>query len=306
MRRVPDVSVVVCTHNRLAWLQECVASVLKQEGPAFELLIVDDASSDGTRDWLSGLRDPAIRILLPEDHLFRAGAANLALSQAGGRHLMLLDDDDVLRDGALQALSSALDRHSDAVAAVGARWTWFTAENYARRDAHPRRTMVRDVFPELLFGWSAVSGQNLYRTALVQDLGGYRQEFSPCDDRDLWLRVAARGKVVLCPETVVTYRLHPDQWRPPNLRAIREAVARRALEGLDEEGRRRGMKLRRSNAWLDQAEDAFTAGRFSAGIGAAGRALAAAPGIYLSPLIGEWVFRRLAGRVARRLVPVRA
>jgi len=300
-----DVTVVVCTRNRLAWLRECVASVLAQRGVAFELLVVDDASTDGTREWLCSIAGPDVAILLPPSQLLRARAANLALPRARGRYVMFLDDDDLLRSDALRVLASALDTHPEAVAAVGARWTWFTTEGYERRDAHPRRPQLRDVFDELMFGWSAVSGQNLYRTATVREVGGYTNGLSPCDDRDLWLRIAARGKVVLRPEIVVTYRLHAGQWRPENLRHIRERVARRAIRSLPPAKRRHALRLRRANAWLDQAEDTFTEGRFAAGLGAAFRAVAAAPSIYRSPLVGEWVARRLGGRIARRLVPPR-
>jgi glycosyltransferase involved in cell wall biosynthesis len=301
----PDVSVVVCTRNRRAWLEQCVRSVLSQEGVTWELLLVDDASTDGTREWLQGLKDPAVRVFLLEERSLRARAANLALADARGKYVMFLDDDDWLWAGALRVLVAGLDSHPDAVAAVGGRSVWFVEEDYERRDAHPRRPRVRDVFREVLFGWSAVSGQNLYRTSVVNQVGGYSDGLSPCDDRDLWLRVAALGKVVLRPETVMTYRVHSAQWRPANLRQVRERVARQAIRRMPAQKRRQGLLLRRSNALLDRAEDALSDGRYGAGLVAAVQAVATAPAIYRSPLIGEWVLRRLAGRVARRWFPAR-
>jgi hypothetical protein len=98
---------------------------------------------------------------------------------------MFLDDDDLLWPEALEVLKGALAKHRNAVAAVGARCDWFVEEDYKRRDIHPRFTRRRWIFDELLFGWSAVSGQNLFRTALVRDAGGYDGSVIPCEDRDL-------------------------------------------------------------------------------------------------------------------------
>lgn len=213
---------------------------------------------------------------------------------------MFLDDDDWLEPGALRVLTAGLAAHPEAVAAVGARRAWFTAENYRRRDAHPRIRRVRSVLEELLVDWSAVSGQNLYRTSLVRRLGGYDPTVIPCEDRDLWLRLAVLGPVVLRPEIVVTYRIHSQQSRPPQIRQIRERVARRAIRALPPRKRRHALLLRRATALLDRAEDELTAGRLFSGALTALRAVASTPAIFFSPLIGEWVLRRLAGRLVRR------
>lgn len=301
----PLVSVVIATRNRLTWLKKCLESVQSQRDISWELVVIDDSSDDGTRPWLRDLKCENLKVILPDEHLFRARAANLGLAAARGDYVMSLDDDDILHPGALSVLARALEKYPEAVASVGARRTWFTAEDYFRRDAHPRSVLLLNIFDELLYGWSAVSGQNLYRTGLIRNLGGYSDGLSPCDDRDLWLRVAAEGKVVLVPETVVTYRLHPNQWRPENLLAIREQVARKAIRALPRERRRSALRLRQSNAWIDTAEDAFSEGRYWDGTQATFRALGAAPGIYFSPLIGEWILRRLGGRIARRFIPAK-
>ena len=118
---------------------------------------------------------------------------------------------------------------------------------------------------------------------------------------DLWLRVAGKGPVLLCPEIVMTYRVHRGQWRPDNLLQIRERVARRAIRNLPRPERRRALIFRWCTALVQQAEDAIRAGRYAAGIGLIVRAFAAAPRLFTSPLIGPWVARRLAGRIWHRL-----
>jgi hypothetical protein len=180
------------------------------------------------------------------------------------------------------------------------------AEDYARRDSHPHVPRLRHILPELLLGWSAVSGQNLYRTDLVREIGGYDPSVALVEDRDLWLRIATLGPVVLRPETVMTYRVHPSQTRPANLPDLRESVAQRAIAAMPPDEQSNARRLRETTRLLDRAEDAFAAGRVSTGAVAAARAVANTPAIFLSPLIGPWTLRRLGGRLARRfLVPAK-
>jgi len=99
-----EVSVVIATRNRSALLAEAVRSVLAQTGVRWELLVVDDASTDGTWAYLEALRGPSVRGLRLEIHGERSAARNLGLAEARAPYVMFLDDDDLLRKGALQVL----------------------------------------------------------------------------------------------------------------------------------------------------------------------------------------------------------
>lgn len=218
---------------------------------------------------------------------------------------MFLDDDDWLWPDALLLLSTALDEQVDSVAAVGARWADFTHEDYARRDAHPRRLLQRNIQDELLFGWSSVSGQNLYRTSCIRSVGGYEDEnLILCEDRLLWLRVAPLGSVVLRPEVVMTYRYHAEQVRPANIQSLRDLVARRAIRSMPKSKRRKALQLRRSGRLIEQAEEEMSHGNPVIAGWMTCKAVFNTPGIFTSVLIGEWVVRRLAGRLVRRMFPV--
>lgn len=292
---------VLTTHNRRVWLERCVDSVYRQHDVSFELVVVDDASADGTMEWLRTIDDPRVSVIRLPQQSGLSAARNRGLAEARGQFVMFLDDDDWLERGALRKLSAGLAAHPEAVAAVGARRVWFTTEDYARRDSHPHVPRLRNIVDDLLVDWSAVSGQNLYRTALVRRIGGYDPSVVQCEDRDLWLRLAVLGPVVLRPEIVMTYRYHPGQTtRPANLRQLREKVARTAIQTLPAARRPYALRLRRTTWLLDEAEDAFTTGRVSSGVVHALRAVANTPAIFLSPLVGPWTLRRLGGRLARR------
>lgn len=301
----PEVTVVVPTYNRPDWLERCVASVLDQRDVELQLVIVDDASTDDTPRRLRTIDDRRVTAISLPQNAGLSTARNRGLADARGRFVMFLDDDDWLEQGGLRALCNGLESHPIAVAAVGARRVWFTTESYQRRDSHPRTRRVRDVTDDLLLNWSAVPGQNLFRTELVRQIGGFDASVVQCEDRDLSLRLAVLGPYVLCPETVMTYRVHPGQTRPANLRALREIVARKAIGELPERRQRHATQLRRTTLLLDEAEVELTTGRVSAGVLRVLLAVINTPTAFLSPLIGPWTVRRMGGRLARRFFPPR-
>jgi glycosyltransferase involved in cell wall biosynthesis len=100
----PDVTVVIPTRNRRHLLSGAMASVRRQGGVACELVVADDRSIDGTGAWLEReLRGPGERVTAGRSP-GRPHAANAGLAEARGRHVLFLDDDDELLDGALAKL----------------------------------------------------------------------------------------------------------------------------------------------------------------------------------------------------------
>jgi len=301
----PVVSVIIPTRNRREWLAQSVASVLGQRGIDLELIVVDDASADGSGEWLESLRDPRLRVIRQTHHQERSAARNAGLAGCGGEFVLFLDDDDQLWPGALVDLCVRLRLHPAAVAAVGARQAWFATQRYKRREPHPRRPLLLEIRDELLFGWCPTAGQAMFRSQAVRDVGGFDPALPTSEDRDLWLKIAELGPVAFHPGIVVTYRQHPDQiWTQQRLER-RERVARRAIRSLPPERRRQGLMLRRSRLLLDRAEEDLMAGRTLGGVGSALRAVANTPRILLSPLVGEWTLRWLAGRALRHYLPAR-
>lgn len=126
----PTVSVVIPTRNRRALLKEAVESVERQTLQHWELVIVDDASDDGTWAWLSSVADPRVRVIRQDAHAERSAARNRGLAEANGRFILFLDDDDRLFPKALERLARALERRPHVVASVGGgcpadRGTWW-------------------------------------------------------------------------------------------------------------------------------------------------------------------------------------
>lgn len=109
------ISVIIPVYNAAATLRRCVESCVAPKGESIEILLVDDGSTDGALDLARALaaERPAVRCLR-QAHAGASEARNLGLREARGEWIAFLDADDVLCDGALQALSDAVDGSTDA------------------------------------------------------------------------------------------------------------------------------------------------------------------------------------------------
>jgi len=303
----PKVSVVITTLDRLAFLGEAVASVAAQDDVAHELIVVDHGSSDGTREWLAG-RDDFLALSAERDPT-RSRSANISiarnagLERARGDHVWFLDDDDRMRPGALAALSGALDEQPAAVAAVGARMR-FGEGIVGGRIAHPLRRVVRDVGPELLLGWGWVPSQALCRASVLRQVGCWRDDVRRSEDADMWLRIAARGPVILAPETVVDYRVHPAQVRyAPD--AVRDELSRPYVAQLAGGDRSRGEVLRAAGRRWERAIVAFDDGDYRDALRATVDGALRAPLLLRSPVTGPAATRMIVRSALRSWGPTR-
>jgi glycosyltransferase involved in cell wall biosynthesis len=300
-----SVTVVIATHSRRAMLAEAVESVRAQSHPAQQLIVVDDGSTDDTPDWCAReLRKPGeqwIRHAQPQE---RCRARNAGLAAASGAWIQFLDDDDRLRPRALESLVRAATRSPGAVAAVGGRWNWHqgvagrdTADHVAQRRA------PRWIWRELLWGWSAVSGQNLYQTALVREIGGY--DFPPpCEDRDLWLRVAGRGPVALTSALTVDYRWHRAQVpKDRQLESLRQQAFARFIAGLPVEQRPTAERMLAARARHLRARQLAAAGHWRRGLGELAAMARREPWLWTSPVTGPALRRETVRFLRRALLP---
>jgi glycosyltransferase involved in cell wall biosynthesis len=203
----PTVSVVMATYNGAAKLQETLHSLLAQTLTDFELIAVDDCSTDGTRHILDSFADPRIKILSTPVNGGPVGARNLAVTAATGRYIAALDQDDISLPHRLARQVATLDAQPNIVALGTA----------ARRLVNGR--LVRDrlgtnttpgfirwmllVMNPLV--WSSV----MLRRSAVEKLDVFsRQERLFAEDFDLYHRLAAHGEIARLDEVLTTYRWH--------------------------------------------------------------------------------------------------
>ena len=199
----PPVSVVMPVRDGLPWLDDAVRSVLAQTYADFELVIVDDASTDGTADLLDAWqrRDPRVRVVHAREPLGLVGSSNAAAFAARGRLVARMDADDVCHPERLARQVAVLDAHPDA-ALVGTLMEGVDGDGRLVRPIDRWRLARRSVFAPFPHGSIIVP------RALLERVGGYRRGCEYWEDLDLYLRLSRLGKVLVLPEALYRYRFH--------------------------------------------------------------------------------------------------
>jgi glycosyltransferase involved in cell wall biosynthesis len=196
----PDISVVLATYDRAALLPRAIASVLAQEGARFELIVVDDASTDATRDYLATLADPRIRVVLAERNLGPSGARNRGLAAARAEIVAFLDSDDAYRPGRLAVPLAALASDADLVCVLS------SAVKFIR--AAPREARIPDVrLAPAAFEWALIADlipveatSMTVRRAPALAAGGFCETLRLAEDREFLIRLARKGAGRLVPD----------------------------------------------------------------------------------------------------------
>ncbi|NVO14985.1 MAG: glycosyltransferase [Rhodoplanes sp.] len=202
------VSVVMPVRDGGPWVREAVESVLAQDFGAFELIAVDDGSTDDTPAILAeaAARDARVRVLQPQGRGLVA-ALTCAVAAAQGAYLARLDADDVAAPGRLGRQLAVMEARP----ALGLLGSW--ADKIDQSGA-PIGRLTPETDPHKLVDLLArtnpfIHSSLMLRTELVRSLGSYRAAFEAAEDYDLWLRVAEVAEVANLPEALIRYRWHP-------------------------------------------------------------------------------------------------
>jgi glycosyltransferase involved in cell wall biosynthesis len=201
----PLVSVVIPAYNAESTVLETIASVQRQSFPDWELIVVDDGSTDGTLARLRGVGDRRMRVLTgPNGGV--AVARNRGLAESVGQFVTFLDADDLWTPDKLEAQLEALRRHPEA--AVAYSWTAFVDRDGEFLFAKERSRAEGDVFAEMLLDFFVASASNvLIRRSCLDSVGDFNVSYGAAQDWDLCLRIAHRWPFVLVPRYQILYRV---------------------------------------------------------------------------------------------------
>ncbi|MHB1431812.1 MAG: glycosyltransferase, partial [Streptosporangiaceae bacterium] len=288
------VTVAIPTRDRLALLAEAVASVQAQNISGWELIIVDDGSTDGTWDWLASIQDPRIRALRADPPGERSAARNRALAAARATYVLFLDDDDRLAPGALRSLLRGALKAPEAGAVIGRR-VLFDDSGHRRRVRHVRRARTCWAWREVMLGWAGGVGATLWATSAVRAADGWDERLSVAEDQDLLLRVAARSPLRMIPRVTLEQRLHPAQQRPGSATQTERQVRQEFLSGLARRRHRTGRRLLESWEATRAGQQAMANRDYGRAVRCYARAIRVCPAQLIWPLVGP----RLAAQGAK-------
>lgn len=199
----PKVSAIITTYNRASLLPRAVNSVLSQTLEDYEVIIVDDASSDDTQQVIAGFNDPRIRSFRHEVNRGQSAAFNTAITQARGEYITFLDDDDEWPTDRLNMMAAVLDAASPRVGLV---YGWCDTVDDSTGQIEKkrfRRTEGDEFFEEALLLNLIGNGVLMTRTSVVKEVGGYDEDMILVNDWDFVTRVIRKYDVALCPAVVL-------------------------------------------------------------------------------------------------------
>ncbi len=203
----PKISVIMSVYNGEQYLADAVDSILNQTFKDFEFIIVNDGSTDRTKEILEGFEDERIMVI-NQDNMGISKSKNRAIELSKGEYIAIIDADDISLPQRLEKQVNFLDKHKD-IGLVG------TAANSIDEDGsilctipiiEDNETIQETLLRKNCFVHSSV----MFRREAFEKVGGYRSEFKSALDYDLLLRIAERYKVYNLKEILCKYRFNPD------------------------------------------------------------------------------------------------
>lgn len=225
--KTPQVSVYVVSRDYGRFLAEAIESVLRQHHADWELLLVDDGSTDNTADVVklySG--DPRVRVFTTRG-IGLPAVCNLALHEARGRYLIRLDGDDVLDENALLVLTSYLDREPD-VALVFP--DYYLMDEGGEILAHERRHNLAETNHKMQPPPNGAC--TMIRKSVLESVGGYREDLGAQDGFDLWAKIRDTHRAANVNLPLFYYRRHGQNLTNSTYRilAARRQIKKDAIE----------------------------------------------------------------------------
>jgi glycosyltransferase involved in cell wall biosynthesis len=230
-----SITVIIPCFNAEAFLADAIESVLCQTRQADEVIVVDDCSTDASREIAA--RYP-VRLLQTPRNAGHPTARNQAIEAATGDVIAWLDADDYWESNHLEAVVGLLDRHPEADVAFSAVRCFGTQSRLWTHDEPP--TAPANLFWECFHNTMVPAMSAVTRTAAIRGVGGFDTTINAAPDFDLWLRLARTSTFIWTNEVTANYRWHPGQvssTRPLAQRTSQAATRYRMWRQLHNEGR---------------------------------------------------------------------
>jgi glycosyltransferase involved in cell wall biosynthesis len=224
----PCVSVIVPTYNRAWIVKEAIDSVLSQTYTDFELIVVDDGSTDNTPDLLSAYQDRII--VLRQENAGVSAARNRGIRASSGRLIAFLDSDDLWLPKKLER-QTAFFKENPAAMVCQTKETWI--RNGKRVNPKKRHQKESGIFFERSLSLCLVSPSAvMIRRSFFDAVDLFDESLPACEDYDLWLRIGYRYPIHLIDEPLIIKRGgHADQLsRAPGLDRFRIRALVKLLE----------------------------------------------------------------------------
>ena len=201
---MPKVSVVIPAYNAMTYLPETLDSVLKQTFTDFEVLIVNDGSTDSIVTWASAITDPRVQ-LISQDNQGLPGARNTGIAHAKGEYIAFLDADDLWEPTKLEKQVQCFQENPNA----GVVYTWsLLVDEYGKPTGRIFASQAEgNVWQQLLETDVISNGSSaMVRKDCFEAVGVFDHTLTSAEDLDMWLRIASQYSFAVVKEPLTLYR----------------------------------------------------------------------------------------------------
>ena len=247
----PRVSIVIPAYNRELYVGDTIASVVSQTMTSWQLVVVDDGSTDSTAEVATraAANDPRITVLSgPNGGVARARNKGLDATDRRSEFVIFLDSDDIWESDALELLVKHLEQHPGQGSVYGLAKCIDDSGALVAGDDLPERMREREEYrgrsvvriesdePTTFAGlvrhnWVVTPGLHLIRRSILQQVGHFDPASDPADDWDLVLRLSRTADIGFIDRCVLLWRRHPDtltstspRWRHAYLYVKRKSI----------------------------------------------------------------------------------
>jgi glycosyltransferase involved in cell wall biosynthesis len=221
------VSVIMPVYNGEKYLRESVESILVQSYTHFELIIVNDGSTDDTKKILSSYNDHRISIIHLEKNKGAAIALNMGIQAAKGEWIAIQDADDISLPNKLEEQMRYINEHKD-VFAVGSlieciSGTANVNKRHLQKESTRNYLSSKEHINAYRFYLNPLChGSVLFSKSIFNKAGGYDSQYKICYDYDLWLKILEFSPIHKIPLVLYQYRIHSDSISRKNNQTINE------------------------------------------------------------------------------------
>ena len=205
-----QVTVLMTVYNESRWIRTSIDSILSQTYPDFRFLIVDDASTDDTREIINSYDDPRIQLVCLDKNVGQTAALNVGLRLVETPWVARMDGDDFSAPERLEAEMKVL-ADDPSLSCVGT-WAWIFQDN---PDDHQGEVILPEdyaaILRHLLRGVPIVHGTIVAKTTALLDVGAYDERYRYAADLELYDRLLPKYSAVNLPQKLLGIRHHPGQ-----------------------------------------------------------------------------------------------
>jgi glycosyltransferase involved in cell wall biosynthesis len=208
LKHTPSVSVIIATYNRADFISRAIESVLNQSYKDFELIIIDDGSTDNTKEIVAKYKDFRIKYIWKE-HGGRSRARNMGIELSRGKYIAFLDSDDFYLPNKLFAESTTLNNNLD-IGMTLSGWRIVNQQGRVIVNVRPWEYLALPLsLEDWLFSGTTTSVSFMVRKEWLQRINGFNPRLCFSEDVELWIRLAlARCPMLWTKDIVGVYFIH--------------------------------------------------------------------------------------------------